>query len=79
MDNKNSLDKEICFEYEKLFGLKNALGEIVFDDLLRKFSHANGAFVNNDENNRLTIYNLGQQSVINYIIAQINKADKSIK
>lgn len=65
---------DICFEYEKLFGLQNSIGNDVIQDLMNNFSHAAGAFVEDDDNGRKTTYQLGQQSVINYIMAQLNTA-----
>lgn len=72
MKDKNS----ICFEYEKLFGLPHSIGVPILQDLMKKFGHATGAFVADDAGGRHTAYNLGQASVINYIIAQINIAKK---
>lgn len=70
----------ICFEYEKLFGLSNSIGNEVIQDLINNFSHAAGAFVEDDDSGRKTTYRLGQQSVINYIISQLNTArEKSEK
>lgn len=69
-DKKN----DICFDYEKLFGLPHSPGGIILDDLLRRFSHANGEFVANDDGGRQTAYNLGQASVIKYILMQLNIA-----
>lgn len=66
----------ICFDYEKLFGLPHSQGGVVFSDLVRQFSHANGEFVADDECGRQTAYNLGQASVIKYIIAQLNIAKR---
>lgn len=66
----------ICFEYEKVFGLENSIGGEVLQDLLNHFSYANSAFVEEDDSGRKTAYKLGQQSVINYIVAQLNTARK---
>lgn len=64
----------LCFEYEKVFGLKNSVGKEVLQDLINHFSYASGAFIDNDDSGRKTTYRLGQQSVINYIVAQLNTA-----
>ena len=72
MKDKNN----ICFDYEKLFGLPHYQGGEVFNDLLCRFSHANGEFVADDEGGRQTAYNLGQASVIKYILAQLNIAKR---
>lgn len=66
----------ICFDYEKLFGLTHSQGGEVFEDLLCRFSHTKGEFVADDEGGRQTAYNLGQASVIKYIIAQLNMAKR---
>lgn len=67
-------NNSICFEYEKLFGLPHSVGAPIMQDLMKRFGHSTGAFVSNDNGGRDTAYNLGQASVINYIIAQINVA-----
>ncbi|QHJ80177.1 MAG: hypothetical protein [Bacteriophage sp.] len=64
----------ICFEYEQLFGLPHSVGGLVLEDLLKKFSHANGEFVADDNGGRTTAFNLGQASVIKYIVNQLNIA-----
>lgn len=74
--NVKKLDP-ICFEYEKLFGLDNSAGKPVIDDLKKYFGHANGAFRFGNDGERVTAYNLGQQSVINYILAQIDTAKQN--
>lgn len=66
--------KDLSFDYQKLFGLPHSVGGPIFEDLLNKFSHAKGAFVAEDEGGRKTAFNLGQLSVIQYIISQLNKA-----
>lgn len=71
--NKNN----ICFEYEKLFALPHSIGGPIITDLMKNFGHSGGAFVEDDDGGRKTAYQLGQQSVINYIISQINTAKKS--
>lgn len=68
----------ICFEYEKLFDLENSIGKEVLQDLINHFSHASGAFIYDDDSGRKTTYRLGQQSVINYIVSQLNIARKKI-
>lgn len=68
------MDNKICFDYERLFGLKNAVGAEVMQDLVNKFGHVQGAYIADDAGGRKTAYALGQQSVINYIIAQLNIA-----
>ncbi|WP_294609738.1 hypothetical protein [uncultured Gilliamella sp.] len=75
MKNNN----DICFEYEKLFGLQDPIGGLVIQDLMNNFGHATGEFVVEDESGRRTAYNLGQSSVIKYIIAQINIARNKAK
>lgn len=71
MDKNN-----ICFDYEKLFGLPHSVGGQIITDLMKRFGHASGAFVEEDDGGRKTAYQLGQQSVVNYIISQINTAKK---
>lgn len=70
---------DICFEYERLFGVPYAPGEEVLTDLLKRFSHANGEFVADDNGGRMTAFNLGQASVIKYIVNQLNIAKQRAK
>lgn len=72
-----SKDKnQICYDYENLFGLPHSIGGPVMQDLFNHFSHASGAFVPNDQGGRQTAFNLGQKSVIDYIIARLNEAKR---
>lgn len=70
---------DICFEYERLFGVPHAPGDEVLTDLLKRFSHANGEFVADDNGGRMTAFNLGQASVIKYIVNQLNIAKQRAK
>lgn len=70
---------DICFDYERVFGLSDSIGGQIIQDLMNKFGHANGEFIDGDEGGRRTAFNLGQSSVIKYIIAQINIARNKAK
>lgn len=74
MHKQTNNGHNICFDYEKLFGLTHSPGGVVLEDLLRRFSHSSGEFVANDAGGRQTAYNLGQASVIKYILTQLNIA-----
>ncbi|MDF7671154.1 hypothetical protein PT276_08120 [Orbaceae bacterium ESL0721] len=76
MDKYKPID---CYDYEKVFSLPHATGVPVLQDLVNRFSHAAGAFVKDDEGGRQTAFNLGQKSVIDYIIAQLNEAKRGNK
>lgn len=67
---------DICFLYERYFGLEHAPAMPILQDLMNKFMHIQGTFVEDDPHGRTTAYKLGQQSVINHMLAQINQARK---
>lgn len=72
-------EKALNENYKTVFGAAgNKAAPEVLQDLCDKFAHKNlngGAFVADDDGGRKTAYNLGQASVIEYLIARLNSRD----
>lgn len=66
--------QEMAERYESLFEI-NQTGQVVLDDLMRRFSLHSGASLHGGIDAVLqTYFKEGQRSVINHIVLQINRA-----